>query len=52
MQQAGVTVLEVTAPDKQDRRKRGKNDDLDARDTPLTPPSRANAPLLRAAVTA
>lgn len=30
MQQAGVTVLEVTAPDKQDRRKRGKNDDLDA----------------------
>lgn len=30
MQQAGVMVLEVTAPDKQDRRKRGKNDDLDA----------------------
>lgn len=30
LQQAGVTVLEVTAPDKQDRRKRGKNDDLDA----------------------
>jgi len=30
MQQAGVTVLEVTAPDRQDRRKRGKNDDLDA----------------------
>ena len=30
MQQAGVTVLEVTAPDKQDRRRRGKNDDLDA----------------------
>lgn len=23
-------VLEVTAPDKQDRRRRGKNDDLDA----------------------
>lgn len=30
MQQAGVTVLEVTAPDRQDRRKRGKNDDIDA----------------------
>lgn len=30
MQQAGVIVLEVTDPDKQDRRKRGKNDDLDA----------------------
>lgn len=30
MQQAGVTVLEVTAPDRQDRRRRGKNDDLDA----------------------
>ena len=30
MQHAGVEVLEVTAPDKQDRRRRGKNDDLDA----------------------
>ncbi len=30
MQQAGVVVLEVTTPDKQDRRRRGKNDDLDA----------------------
>lgn len=30
MQQAGVTVLEVTAPDRHDRRKRGKNDDIDA----------------------
>lgn len=30
LQQAGVIVLEVTAPDRQDRRKRGKNDDLDA----------------------
>ena len=30
LQHAGVEVLEVTAPDKQDRRKRGKNDDLDA----------------------
>ena len=30
MQQAGIAVLEVTIPDKQDRRRRGKNDDLDA----------------------
>src|SRR6202040_220823 len=30
MQQAGIAVLEVTAPDKQDRRRRSKNDDLDA----------------------
>src|SRR6476620_6185191 len=30
MQNAGVEVLEVTTPDKGDRRKRGKNDDLDA----------------------
>src|SRR5665213_1510792 len=30
MRQAGVKVLEVTAPDRQDRRRRGKNDDLDA----------------------
>jgi transposase len=30
MQQAKVMVLEVTTPDKQDRRRRGKNDDLDA----------------------
>src|SRR3954462_9143356 len=30
MQNAGVEVLEVTAPDKPDRRKHGKNDDLDA----------------------
>jgi transposase len=30
MQQAAVPVLEVTTPDKQDRRRRGKNDDLDA----------------------
>lgn len=31
LQQAGVTVLEVTGPDKGDRRKRGKDDTLDAR---------------------
>lgn len=30
LQAAGVEVLEVTAPDKQDRRRRGKDDDLDA----------------------
>ena len=30
MQQAKVTVLEVTMPNKQDRRRRGKSDDLDA----------------------
>jgi transposase len=30
MQTAGIEVLEVTAPDRHDRRKRGKNDDLDA----------------------
>ena len=30
MQQAKVPVLEVTMPDNQDRRRRGKNDDLDA----------------------
>jgi transposase len=30
VQKAGVEVLEVTTPDKLDRRRRGKNDDLDA----------------------
>ena len=30
LQKAGVTVLEVTAPDKHDRRKRGKDDTIDA----------------------
>ena len=30
LQNAGVEVLEVTTPDTHDRRKRGKNDDLDA----------------------
>lgn len=30
LQNAGVEVLEVTTPDNGDRRKRGKNDDLDA----------------------
>jgi len=30
MQKAGIEILEVTAPDKHDRRKRGKSDDLDA----------------------
>jgi transposase len=46
---AGVEVLEVTTPDQHDRRKRGKNDDLDAqnaahaafaRKRPVTPKSR------------
>jgi transposase len=30
LQQAGVTVLEVTTPDRADRRKRGKDDTIDA----------------------
>jgi transposase len=30
LQQAGIEVLEVTTPDAHDRRRRGKNDDLDA----------------------
>ncbi|GGF81284.1 hypothetical protein GCM10011402_37390 [Paracoccus acridae] len=30
LQAAGVQVLEITATDRQDRRRRGKNDDLDA----------------------
>ena len=30
VQKAGIEVLEVTTPDKSDRRRRGKNDDLDA----------------------
>jgi len=30
LQQAGITVLEVTTPDRSDRRKRGKDDTLDA----------------------
>ena len=30
LQAAGVQVLEVTAPDRQDRRRRGKDDDIDA----------------------
>lgn len=29
-QQAGIEILEVTSPDRHDRRRRGKNDDLDA----------------------
>ena len=30
LQASNVEVLEVTTPDRQDRRRRGKNDDLDA----------------------
>ena len=43
MQQANVAVLEVTTPDKQDRRRRGKNDDLDAQNGPM-PPLQASGP--------
>lgn len=32
LQHAGITVLEVTAPDKSDRRRQGKDDTLDAID--------------------
>ena len=42
MQQAGIAVLEVTTPDKQDRRRRGKNDDLDVLRTRPMPPLQAN----------
>jgi transposase len=42
-QQSGVVVLEVTTQDKQDRRRRGKNDDLDAQNRPM-PPLQANGP--------
>lgn len=31
MQQAGISLPEVMAPNKQDRRRRGKNGDLEAR---------------------
>jgi Transposase len=40
VQDIGIEVLEVTTPDKRDRRRRGTNDDLDAQ-TPLVPPSPA-----------
>src|SRR3954466_13933308 len=30
LQQAGITVLEITTPDRQDRRRRAGNDDFDA----------------------
>ena len=36
MQAAGVEVLEVTTPDRHDRRRRGKNDDLDAQNAAHT----------------
>ena len=38
-----VTVLEVTTPDKQDRRRRGKND-VSTRRTPPMPPLQASGP--------
>ena len=49
MQKAGIEVLEVTTPDKHDRRKRGKSDDLDAQNAahaaalPASAPSRPKA---------
>ena len=49
MQKAGIEVLEVTTPDKHDRRKRGENDDLDAQNArpmqrlPASAPSRPKA---------
>jgi len=51
MQQAGIEVLEVTTPDRHDRRRRGKNDDLDAQNARRTQPSPASAPSRREAVT-
>ena len=39
MQAAGVDVLEVTAPDKLDRRRRGKNDDFDAQSAAHSDPA-------------
>jgi transposase len=51
LQQAGVQVLEVTTPDRQDRRKRGKNDDLDAQNAAHAAFT-ANAPSHRVAATA
>ena len=38
MQNAGIEVLDVTTPDKSDRRKRGKDDDLDAHNTIVCAP--------------
>ena len=37
LQKAGIEVLEVTTPDRQDRRKRGKNDDWMPRTPPMRP---------------
>ena len=51
MQNAGVEVLEVTTPDRRDRRQCGKSDDLDAR-TPHMPPSSASVPPRPRAATA
>lgn len=51
LHQAGVTVLEVTTPDRQDRCKRGKNDDLDAQNR-RTLPLQGSARLRHAAAMA
>ena len=50
LQKAGVEVLEVTTPDNYDRRKRGKNDDLDAQNAAHAAFA-ANGPLRPEAVT-
>ena len=42
MQQAGIEVLEVTTPDKHDRRRRGKNNDLDAQNAAPQPSLQAH----------
>ena len=43
MQQAGIAVLEITTPDKQDRRRRGKNAISTLRTQP-TQPVQASGP--------
>ena len=50
LQLAGLTVLEVTTPDKQDRRKRGTT--ISTLRTPPMPRSQANAPSRHAAAMA
>ena len=37
VQTVGIEVLEVTTPDRHDRRRRGKNDDFDRRMRPMPP---------------
>ncbi len=51
VQTVGIEVLEVTTPDRHDRRRRGKNDDLDAQNAAM-PPLPASGPLPPEAATA